>query len=185
MNDRDMIDLLASDYAKERDELREVVQGVRDRLDRAQRQALPRLRALVRAVADARARLSNAIEAAPERWKGANGKRRTETLHGIKVGMRKGTGKLEWDDDQQLCELIRRVLPDQEAVLIRTSEAPNRTALADLPAADLRRLGVRIVDSGDQVVINPVDSAVDRLVDALMRDAERIEKSGQPDTAEV
>lgn len=185
MEPKDPIDLLCEDYARERDELREVVQGVRDRLDQTQRKALPRLRALVRAVADARARLANAIESAPERWKASSGKRRTEVMHGIKVGLRKGAGRLEWDDDKQLCDLIRKVMPDQQDVLIRIAEAPNRTALGDLSAADLRRLGVRITDSGDQVVITPVDSAVDKLVDALMRDAERIEKAGQADAAEV
>ena len=41
--------------------------------------------------------------------------------------------------------------------------------------AELKRIGVTVEETGDQIVIKPTDSEVDKLVNALLADAERIE----------
>ncbi len=69
-------------------------------------------------------------------------------------------------------ERIERIYDDEIGTLVRTRKEPNKQALAELPAADLKKLGVTIVDAGDEVVIRPVDGDIDRLVDALMSDEE-------------
>ena len=66
---------------------------------------------------------------------------------------------------------IKKHLPEQADVLIRTKEAPVKEALAQLTAAELKKIGVTIEDAGDTVVIKPVDSEVDKLVDALLKGA--------------
>ncbi len=56
-------------------------------------------------------------------------------------------------------------------MLIATSERPAKEALANLTAAELKKLGISVTDGGDAVFIKPADSAVDKMVDALLKDA--------------
>jgi hypothetical protein len=66
---------------------------------------------------------------------------------------------------------IKKHLPEQADVLIKLKETPVKDALAQLSAAELKKLGVTVSEAGDQVVVKPVDSEVDKMVDALMKEA--------------
>ena len=46
-------------------------------------------------------------------------------------------------------------------VLVATTERPAKDALAQLTAAELKKLGISVTDGGDAVFIKPADSAVD------------------------
>ena len=41
----------------------------------------------------------------------------------------------------------------------------------ELSAAELKKIGVTVTDAGDQTVVKPVDSEVDKMVDALLKAA--------------
>ena len=122
---------------------------------------------LIRDAGNAEDRLRIAIEDAPEAFK----RPRSQVLHGIRCGYQQNAGRLEWDNPNRVCDLIRKHFAEDESALIRTSETPNRKGLAERSAADLKRLGVRIVGAGDQVLIKPVDSELERMVDALLQEA--------------
>lgn len=108
-------------------------------------------------------------------------KPRTAVAHGIKFGLAKGKGGLNIPDPDKTVVLIRKHLPDQADVLISVRETPAKEALALLPASDLKRIGVQVVDSGDQVVIKPADGEVDKLVKVLLKAA--IEGEGEAGTS--
>lgn len=48
---------------------------------------------------------------------------------------------------------------------------PAKDALKQLGVKDLARLGVTLIDAGDEIVIKPVDGEIDKLVNALLKDA--------------
>ena len=52
---------------------------------------------------------------------------------------------------------------------IRVFEVPNKEALAELSAADLKKIGVTLTDTGYVAVIKPVDGEVDKIVAALLK----------------
>lgn len=176
------VEALTQVYAAERDQLAGLVTEIQDEVDRIRRRAMALIRERVRCVAGAHDKLHSEILEHPELW---NGKRRTVVISGVKVGMAKGKGKLVWDDAEQVVKLIHKLFPDQAETLIRTKEEPVKKALANLTVAELKRLGCEVEDAADQVVIKPTDSSVDKLVDALLKDAERIEGEAQtePETA--
>jgi hypothetical protein len=91
-------------------------------------------------------------------------------FHGIKVGYKKGTGKIEWEDADQVVKLIKKHFPDQADVLIISSEKPAKDALAQLTAAELKKLGVLVEESGDVPFIKDTSSEVDKLVAAFLKD---------------
>ncbi|MBI2313552.1 MAG: hypothetical protein HYU77_13715 [Betaproteobacteria bacterium] len=162
------IEALTKDYAVAREALSGAVSALEEEIAAAKRRYLPKIKRCVAAAADRRGALAAAIEDGCELFS----KPRTQTFHGIRVGVMKGKGGLEWEDADRVVALIERHFPDQVELLIKVRKTPVKDALAQLSAADLKRIGVTIIETGDQLVIRPTDSEVDRLVEALLKDAE-------------
>ena len=120
-----------------------------------------------RRLAETEAALRALVEANP----GCFIRPRTQVFAGIKVGYAKGKGALSFDDADSVVARIKKHLPEQADVLIRTKEAPVKEALAQLSAAELKKIGVTLSEAGDQTVVRPVDSEVDKMVDALLKAA--------------
>ena len=159
----DDIMALAKCYAAARDATNEV----RSDLARRVRKALhSRHRALRSRIAEeevAREELEAAIEAAPELFE----KPRTRAVDGIKFGMRKQTGAIDFGDEAKVIERIRKKFPDRVDVLVRTTVAVDKTALRKLPARELAMLGVSIADAVDEVTIKAAVTDADRLAEAI------------------
>ena len=155
-------------FAEAHSSLADVIRELNDEIDRAKRKRLAEIKRLVARCAEKHASLKGAIEAEPDLFV----KPRTYVFHGIKVGFQKGKGGIEWDDAARVVELIHKHFKDDEAAtLLHITEKPDKEMLEKLPAADLKRLGCTIVESGDVVVIKPTDSEVDKVVNALLKDA--------------
>lgn len=168
MTDLGTIEKQTKDYADARGRLSDAVLVLNEELETLKRKHLKDIKRRVAVAAQYQAELKAAIEAAPALFE----KPKTQVFHGIKVGYRKGSGKIEWEDDAVLVARIKKLLPAAQAeLLIQTKEKPIAKALQDLDAGDLKRLGVTVEDTGEVVVIKPVDSDVDKLVAALLKDA--------------
>ena len=162
------IELLTKEHAAHRGVLAERVQALHDELDQAKRRKLPGIKAAVSSARDSQLRLVAAIEAERAVFE----KPRTRVFHGIKVGLQKAKGKLSFASAEKVVELIRKHFPDRADVLIKTTETPVKDALQQLPAADLKKVACTISETGDQVVVKPINSEIDRLVDALLGNVE-------------
>lgn len=103
-------------------------------------------------------------------------KPRTLLMQGIKIGFQKGKGNLEWDDNAQVVKLIRKHYPEQADVLIVVEEKPSAKALENLSVAELKKIGVTVQETGDQIVIKPVDSKIDKMIDDLCKEEDASEK---------
>jgi arsenate reductase-like glutaredoxin family protein len=166
------IEALTRQYAEARAALAERVQELEDEIARLRRQRLPAIRRALGAAQERRDRLASAIAEAPALFE----RPKSVIFHGVRVGYQKGRGSITWDDDARVVALIRRHLPDQADALIRVVERPLKTALAQLSTAELRRLGVEVVETGEEIVIRPVDGELDRLIERLLADSERVEE---------
>lgn len=169
----DQIERLTRDYAAMREQLAERVQALQDDIEIAKRRRLRGIKTAVGSCAAAHDRLKSALEAAPELFQ----RPRTVVISGVRVGWAKGKGKIVVENPGKVCDLIRKHYPEAADTLIATTEAPSKTGLALLTVAELKRLGVTVTNTDDQVVIKPTDSEVDKLVNALMADAQRIEEA--------
>ncbi len=163
------IETLTEVFAKRRASVHALVLRLNQELEVVKTRRLPALKAAVAEAKDAQAALEAAVEANRDEFV----KPKTRSFHGIKVGLRKLVGSLSWDDSNQVVKLIEKLFPDQADVLIKTEKKPVKDALAQLPGADLKRLGVSVEEDSDVVFIKPTDSEVDKFVDALL--AERSE----------
>lgn len=166
------IEQKAGAYADERAHLADLVDRMNVELEAIKRRYLPPIRVQVRHVAERHDTLRAAIEAAPEQFE----RPKTRVLAGVKVGYRKQKGEVRMADQEKTLERVRALLPaDQAALLIRRRESLDKNAAYDLTAGDLKRLGIEVAADTDQVVIRPADGEVDKLVNALLREAETIE----------
>lgn len=161
------IERSAKKYADARDHLAGIVAAMNEGIEAIKRDHMKRLK---KAVADA-AEHHDALKALIEKAPGCFVRPRSVIFHGIKLGFQKGKGKIEWDDADQVVRLIKKHFPEQADVLITTSEKPVKEALNGLTAAELKKIGISVTEGGDAVFIKPADSAVDKIVDALLKDA--------------
>jgi hypothetical protein len=165
------IESLTRAYAEARGKLSDLVGALQAEIEGAKRRRIAAIRRAVGAAAESHAALRSALDAAP----GLFAKPKTVTFAGVRVGYIKQRGQVVMDDEEAVIRRIREQLPtDQAALLIRVRESVHKPSVYDLTAGDLKRLGIRVEDDEDVVVIKPVDGEVDKLVDAMLRDAEHI-----------
>lgn len=155
-------------YAEERSALGKLVETLNDKMDRIKKDALPEIRKAVNRTAEKQSVLQALIEAAKDLFL----KPRTQIFHGIKIGFNKGKGKVECGDIPQLVERVRKQCPKEFDTLFETHYKPIADNFGRLDAATLRKLGVNIIEADDQVVIKATDSGVDKIVAALLKEAE-------------
>lgn len=154
-------------YADARDLLVERVRALKEELEQIKNEKLPGIKKTLAKVAEAEAALRAMLEESAALFE----KPRTQIFNGVKVGYMKGKGKISWEDDEAVVKLIKKRFPEQADVLTRTTTVPDKQALAGLTAAELKRLGVTVDESGDVVVIKPVDGEVEKTVAALLKGA--------------
>ncbi len=155
-------------YADARDAVSAIVSVIEEEIATVKKRHMQRLKKAVGVMAEKQSELKAVIEDNAEMF----AKRRTQVFYGIKVGMQKQKGEITWADEAQVIKLIHKHFPDMAESLIKITEKPIKSALAQLPAADLKRLGVTISDDGDVIVIRATDSEIDKLVEALLKDEE-------------
>lgn len=161
------LEKLTASFAHDREQVCALVASLKDEQDAILKRYLPRLRKAVAATQTSRSLLVTAVANHPELFD----KPKTQVFHGIKIGLRKGTGGIDWDEDAKVCELIRKHFPKSQAdLLIKTTEKPIAKAIADLDVADLKRIGCRVESTGDEVVVKPTDGEVDKVVAALLKE---------------
>lgn len=165
------IERLTKDFADWREQLSVSVRALEDEINAVKRKHITAIKRKVAAVAERQANLKAAIEESAGLFR----KPRTMILHGIKIGYQKSKGKISWADDDQVIKLIKKHFPEQADVLIKMTEKPVKDALQNLTAADLKRIGVTIDETGDFVVIKSTDTEIDKFVEALLKDEDQAE----------
>jgi hypothetical protein len=163
------IDRFTKEYADARQTLADRVQTLNDGIEEFKRKLLPGIKKAVNTAAEKKAVLSSAVQDGAHLF----AKPRTVVMYGVKVGLEKGKGTIDWDDGDQVIKLIKKYFPDQADVLIKKTEKPIKKALAQLSVQELKKLGITVEETGDQVVIKGTDSEVDKLVKALLKEDEK------------
>ena len=162
---RSRIEKGARSYNELRGELAAVIGELNEKIEALTLKKLPLIKKLAGRAAEKHKELETAILAAPQLFE----KPRTAVFHGIKCGFRKNEGRIEFDDPESVVEKIQQFFDAPEPYL-RIVTQPNKEALAALPVTELRRLGCRVVDTTDTVVIKSVDDA-EKKISVLLKGA--------------
>lgn len=155
-------------YADHRELLGLRVQDLHDKIEELKREHLT---AIKEAAADA-ANAKSALEVIIDESRALFVKPRSIIISGIKVGLQKGKGGLDYNDDETVIRLIRKHLPkEQHELLIKVKESVVKKALGELDVATLKKIGVTVQGTGDVVLIKATDSDVDKIVNAMLKEA--------------
>lgn len=162
------IERLTKEFADARDRLGATLRDLNDRIEMLKRQFLPGVKTQVGIAAEKKLDLKNAIESSKTLFESP----RTIIMHGVKVGLQKGKGKIEWEKDQtdHIVKFIEKHFSEMADILIQTTKKPIKKALSNLSVAELKKLGIEVDDTGDQVVIKPTSTDIEKWVDKLLRE---------------
>jgi len=128
------------------------------------RNHLPEIRRLIGVVQEHRAALLDAVHASPEVF----AKPKSRVFHRIKVGWRKAGGKVVVADEAKVVAAIKRLFPRRTGDLINVTERVDKKAVAELPGAELKKLGVQLTEDVDEAFVKPVDGEIEKLAAALV-----------------
>lgn len=162
------IENLTKIFAGARNELAERIGVLQSEQDAIRKRRIQGIRNAAQRFAAAHAELKEGIDSNRIEF----AKPRTRIMHGIKVGMTKQRGVLKVSDNEACITALRRLLGEDAETYIKTTETPILSALVNLPAKDLKKIGATLSDDVDAVVIKPTDSEVDKLIKSLLNAAD-------------
>ncbi len=170
MTDTRTLDLerLAERYADTHAALSELMAALEAELRAVKRAYLTRIKAVAGRAGTRKQALVEYVQAYPGQFESP----RMRTLHGVKVGLQKGRGKLACANADFTIRAIERRHPDKIDVLLKTTRKPVLAGLQQLEARELQVLGVEIVGTGDRIVVRHVDSDIEKMVDAYLEEDE-------------
>jgi len=163
----------AAALSRLRDTLAELLATLQAEIDTVKHGHMAAIRRAARQIAQQHKELAEQIAANP----GLFAKPRSYVVDGLKFGLQKQKGRMSWDDDDALCRRIadlagKGLLTEEQAALcVRTKAAPVASALEQLDAKLLKRLGITVEADTDAPLIKSVDSEVEKAVNAVIREA--------------
>jgi hypothetical protein len=160
------IELLTKDYSDSYSKLSDKVQELNDEIEASKRRHMRYIKTFAEEALERKSKLSNAIEESKDLFT----QPKSIVIHGMKVGLQKGKGKITIPDEEKTILLIKKILPDQADILIKTEEKLVKPALNNLTAGDLKKVGLNLVESTDEVMIKPTGSDIDKIVNALLKE---------------
>ena len=164
------LEIKCKELRLKQDVLSEISGKLNRDLESAKDKYMAEIKKAVREVADGRADIRNYVDDHRDLF----AKSRSQTLHGIKVGLQKGRGVIECDNEVKALEWIdKNCDTDIADSLIKRYEKLNKPALNDVASADLRAMGVRIIDTGDKIIIKDVDGEVEKLIASMLKEKEK------------
>lgn len=143
------------------------VQALNDEIEAAKRARIRTLKRLVARAAQLQVDLLDLVHGAPHLFE----KPKSQIFHAMKCGYARSRGSIDWDDDETVVARIEKLFPAQADQLINVKKTPSKTALVELTGKELKTLGVTVIDAGDVAFVRPIDGAVDKLVNALLKGA--------------
>ena len=166
------IERKTKEFADKREALKVRIAEYELGIQAVKRKYLAGIKAAANRCIEKQAELRDMVEDSPELFV----KPKTVTIHNIRLGFKKEKGKLEWDDDDKVIKLIKKNYPADWEIYIQVKEKPLATALGQLPAAEIKKLGITVAEDSDVVYIKSMDTEIDKLVNALLKESEDMQE---------
>ena len=160
------IERKTKEFADKREALKVRIAEYELGIQAVKRKYLSGIKAAAGRCMEKQAELKSMIEESPELFV----KPKTWTMHNVRLGFKKEKGKLTWEDDSKVIKLIKKNYPVDWEIYVKVVEKPLATALGQLPGAELKKLGVTVTEDSDEVYIKSMDSEIDKLVNALLKE---------------
>jgi hypothetical protein len=162
------IEKLTREYAKQRGALEEKVAEMQTEIGLVRRRHLEGIKRCIERAGEAHQALFEALSEAPELFQ----RPKSLLISGILVGYRKERDRFEWIDSEKLADAIKERFPDLYSKVVKVTQRPLEKALMLFDLEVLNELGVTLDVGKDRVIIEASNTEIDKLVEALVREAE-------------
>ncbi len=100
--------------------------------------------------------------------------KKSMTVSGVKFGFQKKKGKLEIINEDVTISKLKELYGDNAVLYINTKSSVVKKALDNLPASDLKKLGVNIVQDTDVAFVKLTDDEVQKLIEAMIKESAKV-----------
>ena len=100
--------------------------------------------------------------------------KKSMTVSGVKFGYQKKKGKLEIINEDATIAKLKELYGDNASLYINTKMSVVKKALDSLPASDLKKLGINIVQDTDVAFIKLTDDEVQKLIEAMIKESAKV-----------
>lgn len=100
--------------------------------------------------------------------------KKSMTVSGVKFGYQKKKGKLEIINEDATIAKLKELYGDNASLYINTKMSVVKKALDSLPASDLKKLGVNIVQDTDVAFVKLTDDEVQKLIEAMVKESAKV-----------
>lgn len=165
MHDLTVINRLTQDFAAANAELSYLGQSIDAAVADLKREFAARYRAISAKVAERHSKLATAIQESP----GLFEKPRTLVIAGVNVGLAKGKGGIVYGDPDDVVRRIEKLFGDDAEQYLHVRKSPDKEAIEKLTVCELGKIGCTLVDTGDKVVIKPLEGEMSTLARNLLK----------------
>ena len=100
--------------------------------------------------------------------------KKSMTVSGVKFGYQKKKGKLEIINEDATISKLKELYGDNASLYINTKTSIVKKALDSLPASDLKKLGINIVQDTDVAFVKLTDDEVQKLIEAMIKESAKV-----------
>lgn len=100
--------------------------------------------------------------------------KKSMTVSGVKFGYQKKKGKLDIINEDNTINKIKELYGDNSSLYINTKLSVIKKALDSIPASDLKKLGVNIIQDTDTAFVKLTDDEVQKLIEAMVKESAKV-----------
>ncbi len=96
------------------------------------------------------------------------------TLNGVKFGFQKKKGKIEIINEEATINKLKELYNDEAKLYLNTKISVSKKALDNIPAGDLKKLGINIIEDTSEAFVKLTDDEVQKLIEAMIKESAKV-----------
>ncbi len=102
--------------------------------------------------------------------------KKSMSINNVKFGYRKKTGKIEIDNEEFTINKLQELFPENADMYLSKKISISKKALDSLTAAELKKIGVNVIQDSSEAFVKLTDDEVQKLIDALVKESAKMAK---------
>lgn len=161
------IETAARDYATKSKTLRNYHEELESEIDKIKSKYLENIKTASIEAGESYQMLKTLVEDAPDLFEN----KKSMTISGVKFGYQKKKGKIEILNEEATIEKLKELYGDKADLYINTKLSIVKKTLDTLPASDLKKLGVNIVQDTSVSFVKLIDDEIQKIIEAIIKES--------------
>lgn len=102
--------------------------------------------------------------------------KKSMSINNVKFGYRKKAGTIEIDNETFTIDKLQELFPDNSDMYLSKKISISKKALDSLTAAELKKIGVNVIQDSSEAFVKLTDDEVQKLIDALVKESAKMAK---------